>query len=231
MIILAIETSGEPGSVAICREGSALAAYTFGEGARHARGILPAIDEVVRRAGVAKSEIEAVAVSQGPGSFTGLRVGAICAKTLAYALGWKLVGVPSLEVLVQNVTQETAAECRFGCPLRDARRGRVYGTVFEWDGEQWRDTTGVLLEEPRELAAKVPEGAIVFGSGARAYPEAFLCGRFRAGDESLEAGRAEAVARLGLRRIRGGKTADPMRFVPLYYRMTEAEEKLPASGL
>jgi tRNA threonylcarbamoyladenosine biosynthesis protein TsaB len=230
MIILGIETSGDPGSVALCREEVALAVYSFGEGARHARGIVPAIDEVVRRAGIGKAEIEAAAVSEGPGSFTGLRVGAICAKALALAMGWKLVGVPSLEVLVQNVTQEMPPGCRFACPLRDARRGRVYGTVFEWDGAQWRDTTGVLLEEPRVLAAKVPEAALVFGSGVRAYPEAFAAGSFRVGDRSLEVGRAEMTARLGLRRMRAGQTADPMRFVPLYYRLTEAEEKLSPGG-
>jgi len=230
MIILGIETSGDPGSVAICAEESPLAVLTFGEGARHARGIVPAIDEVIHRAEVARSEIGAVAVSQGPGSFTGLRVGAICAKTLAYAMAWKLVGVPSLEVLVQNLSQGGAAKHRFACPLRDARRGRVYGTVFEWDGKSWRDTTGVLLEEPNELAARIPDGAVVFGSGMRAYPAAFPASRFHAGDEGLEVGRAEAVARLGLALIRTGKTVDPMRFVPLYYRLTEAEEKLPSGG-
>jgi tRNA threonylcarbamoyladenosine biosynthesis protein TsaB len=230
MIALGIETSGEIGSVALCGEQGTLAAYTFPEGARHARDVMPAVDRIVAEAGVAKGGVEVVAVSQGPGSFTGLRVGVTCAKTLAYALGWKAVGVPSLEVLAQNVGADPAGGVTFTCPVRDARRDRVYGTLFEWDGQQWRDTSGVLIKEPGVLAELIPHGAIVFGSGVRAYREVFQAGRFRVGGRELEIGRAEAVARLGMRRIRAGQEADPMKLVPQYYRLTEAEEKLQASG-
>lgn len=230
MIILGIETSGDIGSVALCDDDDVMAAYTFPEGARHARDIVPAIDRIVAEAGIGKADVCAVAVSQGPGSFTGLRVGITCAKTLAYALSWKAVGLPSLEVMAQNVRPDMVAECPFTCPVLDARRERVYGTVFEWDGDCWCDTTGVLLEEPRRLATIIPDGALVFGSGVRAYPELFDCERFRAAERALEVGRAEAVARLGRLRIRAGRDVDPMGLVPKYYRVTEAEEKLRASG-
>jgi tRNA threonylcarbamoyladenosine biosynthesis protein TsaB len=230
MIVLGIETSGDTGSVAVCRDEALLAEHSFGRGARHARHIVPAVDEVVRKAGIGKRDIGAVAVSQGPGSFTGLRVGVTCAKTLAYALGAKLVGVPSLEVLAQNAAPAEGDGGRFACPLQDARRGRVYGTIFEWDGAEWRDLTGVLLEPPADLAGRIPPGALVFGSGVRAYPEHFDQARFRVGGTELETGRGEAVARLGLRRIRAGHESDPMELKPLYYRLTEAEEKLQAAG-
>ncbi|MHC4788685.1 MAG: tRNA (adenosine(37)-N6)-threonylcarbamoyltransferase complex dimerization subunit type 1 TsaB, partial [Planctomycetota bacterium] len=200
MIALGIETSGRVGSVALCEEDALLASYTFPEGARHARDIVPAVERIVTAAELGKEAVGAVAVSQGPGSFTGLRVGVTCAKTLAYALGWKAVGVPSLEVLAQNVGPERARRCGFTCPVRDARRERVYGTIFQWDGAQWRDTTGVVLKGPAELAALIPEGALVFGSGVDAYPGAFRGGRFAVGEPDLWTGRAEAVARLGLER-------------------------------
>jgi tRNA threonylcarbamoyladenosine biosynthesis protein TsaB len=231
VIVLGIETSGEVGSVVLRSEDSVLAERTLPEGGHRARDLVSAIDDVVRAAGLAKADVSAVAVSQGPGAFTGLRVGVTCAKTLAYALGWALVGVPSLEVLVQNVGEQAARRCRFACPLRDARRRRVYGTAFEWDGAQWRDTTGVLLREPAELAGLIPQGALVFGSGARAYPQEFPSGRFEVGAASMDTGRAEAVAMLGLRLVRTGVRADPMQLVPLYYRLTEAEEKLPAADI
>ena len=83
---------------------------------------------------------------------------------------------------------------------------------------------------PDELTAAIPEGALVFGSGARAYLHEFASGRFELGAGSLEIGRAEAVALLGLRLIRAGVRADPMAVVPRYYRLTEAEEKLSATG-
>ncbi len=224
MIMLGIETSGEVGSVALCRDNEVLAAYILSEDARHARDIVPAIDRVVARAGVQKHDIAAVAVSQGPGSFTGLRVGVTCAKTLAHALGWRAVGVPSLEVLARNV--RGGGDVEFTCPILDARRDRVYGTLFRWADSRWRDTTGVLILSPQELADRIPEGGLVFGTGVRAYAEVFAGGRFRVGEPSLEVGRAEEAARLGLMHIEAGQDVDPVQLVPRYYRVTEAEEKL-----
>jgi len=229
MVILGIETSGPLGSVALCRDERVLAARALEQSGARARQIMPAIARVFADSGVRRAEVAAVAVSQGPGSFTGLRIGITCAKTLAYALGWRAVGVPSLEIMVQNVGPELAARCRFACPVRDAHRGRVYGTLFEWDGHAWSDRTGVLLRRPQELAAELPEGTLLFGSGVRAYPELFAPPRFRIGDEALAVGRADAVARLGLRMLRQGGDVEPAALLPRYYRATEVEEKLGAA--
>ena len=232
MMILAIETSGAVGSVAVSDDRAILASHTFGQGARHARNVMPAIDEVIRRAGLTKEQIEAVAVSAGPGSFTGLRVGITCAMTLAWALGGRAAAVPSLAVMAQNVDPSAHGGCRHTCPIVDARRDKVYGTVFEWTGAEWADTTDVLLDGPRRLADMLPPGTLIFGSGVRAYPQVFVDpqgsedGRFPVGQVELEAARAEAVAELGLRLIRAGQDVDPMKLAPRYYRLTEPEEKL-----
>ncbi|MGD2174972.1 MAG: tRNA (adenosine(37)-N6)-threonylcarbamoyltransferase complex dimerization subunit type 1 TsaB [Candidatus Brocadiaceae bacterium] len=223
--MLGIETSGSIGSVALCDEEEPLASYTFPEGARHARDIMPAVDRLIREAETPKGEVDAVAVSEGPGSFTGLRVGVTCAKALAWALGWKCVGVCSLEVMVQNVARD---ECGGGCvvcPVLDARRDRVYGAVFRWD-DGWRDTTGVLCVRPQALREMLPEGAFVFGSGVGAWREVFADGRFRVGEERLQVGRAEQVARLGAEGVRAGRDVDPVQLMPRYYRVTSPEEKL-----
>ena len=224
MIILGIETSGRRGSVAVCRDGEVLASWTFPEGARRARDIMTAVDRVVSDAGLGKAELDAAAVSEGPGSFTGLRVGVTCAKTLAYALGWRCVGIPSLEVQARNVDPEQY-DCRHTCPILDARRGRVYGTLFRWD-DGWEDATGVLCTTPQDLAERLPDGTLVFGSGVKAYPDVFENDRLRVGPAELAVGRAEAVARLGAERIRRGRDVDPMQLVPRYYRLTTPEEKL-----
>jgi tRNA threonylcarbamoyladenosine biosynthesis protein TsaB len=229
MIILAIETSGATAGVAVCDERRPLAVHTFGKGARHARNIMPAVDQVVRRAGLGKQDVDAVAVSAGPGSFTGLRVGITCAKTLAWALGWKAVPVPSLEVLTSNVDPRAHNGCRHTCPVFDARRDRVYGTLFEWHDGEWADITGVLIEDPQDLAGRLPEGTLVFGTGVRAYPDAFADRRLPVGEAELETGRPEAVAELGLRLIRAGRAVDPMALNPSYYRLTGPEEKLAAA--
>jgi len=232
MLILGIETSGQRGSVALCRDEEVLEVLRFPKGGRHARDIMQAVERVVERARVSKDDVEAVAVSEGPGSFTGLRVGVTCAKTLAHVLGWQAVGVPSLEVLVENVDAE-ATGCAAACPLRDARRHFVYGTVFEHEGGRWVDRTGVMAGAPEEVLARIPAGALVFGSGVKAYPEVFEAARgarLRVGEDELAEGRAEHVARLGLARLREGKAAPPMQLLARYYRRTEAEEKLSGRG-
>jgi len=232
MLILGIETSGERGSVALCSGERLLESYRFPEGARHARHIMTGVDAVVRRAGVESREIEAVAVSEGPGSFTGLRVGVTCAKTLAYVLGWQAVGVPSLAVLVQNVDPELCGR-PFACPVRDARRRFVYANVFRCEGGRWQDVSGLLTGAPEEVAGLIPRPALVFGSGVEAYPDAFPPDPreaerrgLRLGEPSLAEGKAEHVARLGLRRLREGKGVSPMQLVARYYRRTAAEEKV-----
>jgi tRNA A37 threonylcarbamoyladenosine modification protein TsaB len=162
-------------------------------------------------------------------------VGVTCAKTLAHLLGWQAIGVPSLEVAAQNVDA-----ARFGvtaiCPLRDARRRFVYGTVFEWRDGRWSDRTGVLRGEPKDVAARIPAGALVFGSGVEAYAEVFrgsaeAPSAFRAAAPELDVGKAEHVARLGLRMLRERGPVPPMELVARYYRRTEAEEKLEARNL
>jgi tRNA threonylcarbamoyladenosine biosynthesis protein TsaB len=191
---------------------------------------------VVRRAGVGKREIDAVAVTQGPGSFTGLRIGVTCAKTLAWVLGWRAVGVPTLHVLVQNVDPAEHINERgncpaAACPLLDARRSFVYGNVFVREGGRWRDSTGLLTGPPAQVASQIPDGALIFGSGVDAYPEVFRqggegAGRFRVAPESLASGRARHTARLGLQLLREGADEDPLKLVARYYRRTEAEQKV-----
>ena len=232
MLIIGLETSGSRGSVALCRDEEPLCEVRFEQGQRHARNIMVAVDEVVRRAGVSKSEIDAVAVSQGPGSFTGLRVGVTCAKTLCHLMGWQAVGVPSLEVIAQNVdARPDGAEVV--CPLLDARREFVYATVFRWENGRWRDLTGVIAGRPEQIAERIPRGALVFGSGVDAYRAVFLgTGKspqrraFQEGPPCLAEAKARHVAALGARKLREGGGVSPMLLNSNYYRRTEAEERL-----
>jgi len=229
MIVLGIETSGSVGSVAVCEDDDVRASHVFPAGPRHARNLLPAVGDVLQRAGLGRRRVDAVAVSEGPGSFTGLRIGVVCARTLSFALGWQCVGVPSLEVLVRNVA--TTAEVAAACPIRDARRDRVYGTLFRRENrDDWLDTTGVLLLPPQDLAARLPEGTIVFGSGVDACPDAFRRERFVLGPAAWGTGCAENVARLGRRRILTRGPDDPDTVRPRYHRLTEVEERLQADA-
>jgi len=228
VFILGIETSGKGGGVAVCEDDCGrvrmVADCTLAHGLRRERDIMVAIDGVLKEAGLKKSDVEAVAVSEGPGAFTGLRVGITCAKVLAYALGWKAVGVPSLLVKAQNVDGAGPGAPEFVCPVIDARRSWVFATLFRWDDGRWQALTGVLGGPPEQVAAHVPEGTLVFGSGCEKYPSVFAAPRFRIGEAALEEGRAHHVARLGARLLREGKAVSPFELVPRYYRPTAPEE-------
>jgi len=226
MLILGIETSGAVGSVALCEEESVLGHHRFAQGASHQGNIVQAVDSLLRRTGTDRRSIGAVAVSEGPGGFTGLRVGVTFAKMLAYALQRKAVGVPSLEVKVYNLDPSAADAREYACPVLDARRSCVYATVFRREANRWRDLTGVLVLPPQQAAESIPRGALVFGSGVRKYPASFPSDRFQVGPDELEEGRAEVVARLGLSRIRQGEDVSPMALVARYYRPTAPEEKM-----
>lgn len=222
MIALGIETSGRGGSVAVGDGADMLHVQEFEPGPHHAREIMALVDDLFTDANVARDDVGLVAVVQGPGAFTGLRIGVTCAKTLAWALGWKIAGISTLEVQAQNVSPEPGTVI---CPVHDARRGRVYGCIFNSDGAIWHDQTGVMIDEPEALAARIPEGALVYGTGVTAWPDVFSPPRFRVGSEELARINALQVLTLGLRRAASGDLGDPMALVPRYYRRTAAEER------
>jgi tRNA threonylcarbamoyladenosine biosynthesis protein TsaB len=222
MWCLGIETSGRRGSIALTRGGECVAEQAFAPGPRHGRDLLPTIAELAERAGLRHEDRAVVGVSAGPGSFTGLRIGVACAKALAWALGWDLVGVESLDVMAANAPAEAGCVC----PVLDARRRWVYGRLYDCEDGAWRPRTPVLAGRPEELAAQVPEGTTVFGDGVRAYPEILASPPYRLGPEDWMTGRAREVARLAMKLHAAGRRDDPLRLVPRYYRITEAEENL-----
>ncbi|MDR2183659.1 MAG: tRNA (adenosine(37)-N6)-threonylcarbamoyltransferase complex dimerization subunit type 1 TsaB, partial [Clostridiales bacterium] len=125
MNILAIETTGPVSGVAmVCRD-RIMAEFSVNSGLTHSETLLPMIDCMLTTAGLCKTDIGAIAVSGGPGSFTGLRIGAACAKGLAFALGLKIVPVSTLDALAYNaITWEGAI-----VPIMDARRNQVYSAL------------------------------------------------------------------------------------------------------
>src|SRR5262245_60606931 len=127
MLTLGIESAGPAGSVALARGEELIAERTLDRsGPRHAANLVVEIDALVRGAGRKIRDCELVAVSIGPGSFTGLRVGVVCAKTLSYALGCSLVAVDTLESIAEN----SPAEVSDVFVLSDAHRGELYAGQY-----------------------------------------------------------------------------------------------------
>lgn len=127
MIWLGIETANGPLSIAVVKEGKVVAEVVQHIKLTHSVGAMPAIEEVMTKAGVKAAEIDAIAVSEGPGSYTGVRIGVTLAKTLAWSLQKPLVGVSSLKVLAANARVSNNVVCA----LFDARRQNIYAGVYE----------------------------------------------------------------------------------------------------
>jgi len=127
-LVLNIDTALETASVSLAREGNILASETHAEPRDHAGWLHPAIERIMHKAGHPLSGISAVAVSIGPGSYTGLRVGLSSAKGFCYALGVPLITVGTLEILAATVCDSAAGLI---CPMIDARRMEVYAAIYD----------------------------------------------------------------------------------------------------
>lgn len=222
MNVLAIETSGAIGAVAACRDHELLAEESLERGLSHGRLLVSVMDAVIVRAGWNKRrDIELIAVSQGPGSFTGLRVGITAAKTLAVLTGCPIIGVCSLDAMAENAP---AAETSV-LTILDAKRGEVYAASYRRTPEGVVRVMAPCVADPRELAAALAEGGCVMGDGLDRHADPFIAAGCRIAPESEWRIGASTVARLGLAAFRSGERSDPLTLQPIYLRLAEAEEK------
>jgi tRNA threonylcarbamoyladenosine biosynthesis protein TsaB len=228
MLILALDSSTRIGSVALRRDGVPVAEYTLSVQRTHAERLLPAAHRILEDAGLVPADVEAVAVTTGPGSFTGLRIALATAKGLAYALGRPLVGVSTLEALAYGVS----GWADFLCPLLDARRGEAYAAVFRALPGGGVERLSEYLAEPvpkilEKLAVLAPEGRVAFvGDGAPLHARLLterLGARAVFPPEAVWTLRASWVGALAEARLQRGE-ADPLaELAPLYVRPPEAE--------
>lgn len=218
MKILAIETSHIVGSIAAAEDERLLGEEEFEEGMVHGRDLVPRLKALVERLGWTLRDVGLLAVSIGPGSYTGLRVGVTTVKTVAYAVGMDIVGVPSLDVLARNAPDTEATVC----PVVDAKRKQVYTCLYDRERNRVGDLTVV---DPDELAATLPEGTFVLGDALEFYRDVYDRNGLRLADRSLWRPRAGIVAQLGFRLHAQGRRDDCMSLVPLYLRRPEAEDK------
>ena len=222
--IVAIETSGQAGSVAVAQGPDCLAVRDLAGRRDHAVGLLPAIDALTRQVGWCPSDIDEIHVSAGPGSFTGLRVGITVARTLALATGVRIVPVPTLAVLARNALAASPRPAHLAVIL-DAKRVQVYGAVFALDQDRYEPIVAPCVTEPDQLWARVPRPLAVLGDGITQHREAVDRANLQILPETLWQARAEHVHALGHELARAGKYADPRTVVPFYLRRPEAEEK------
>jgi tRNA threonylcarbamoyladenosine biosynthesis protein TsaB len=222
MLVLGIETSTTQGGVAIIGEERVVCETVLNVEVTHSERLLPAIDRALGEARITLDALGGIAVSIGPGSFTGLRIGLSTAKGLVYATGLPLVGVPTLEAMAWALP---AARWQI-CPVLDARKQEVYAALFRHEADGLRRITGDAALAPEELCRLIRNPTLFLGDGIRPYDKIF---RERLGDKMLlpplasRGPRPACVAELGRQRLLRGERDAPDTLVPRYLRPSEAE--------
>lgn len=220
-MILAIESATPRGSVALVSGGVVRAEVLLPPGPRASGSFLSAV-EALFAAGAATGEVSAVAVSAGPGAFTGLRVGMSSAKGFCFGWGVPLVPVPTLLALAHRFP----GGGRIVCPVQDARRGEVYAALFRWDSGELERLSPDMAIAPALLPGRIPDGDVLFcGDGVPPFGALFreaLGERaiLVSGDEGLP--RASAVGIVGERIFRNGGGEDPRAAGAFYLRSSGA---------
>ncbi len=232
MKILAIEASSLVASAAIVEDDILVAEYTINHKVTHSQTLLPMIDEIIKMTDTDKKSLDAIAVSGGPGSYTGLRIGSSTAKGMGMALNIPLIHVPTIDAMAYNAYGYNGIIC----PIMDARRMQVYTGIFEFaDGrlntilENSAITINETLDKLKEIAKD--KKVIFIGDGIPAYKNVItesLDGSiaYEFAPASLNRQRAASVAILGAQYMAEGKTEAASEHLPEYLRLSQAEREL-----
>ncbi len=229
MTLLAVDTSAEAASVAVTDGETVLAELTVTRRGTHSTRLMAIIRTALDAAGVRLADLDALAVTRGPGSFTGLRIGISTVKGLALAADLPTVGISALDALACPLAM--AAEPVWA--LIDARKGEVYAAAyrFEPDGSMEKGTETVIT--PEAVAERMADRCILVGSGARLYRAVFEArsgADLRFGPPAAHTIRAATVAFLAQARLRDGAADDVAALSPVYIRASDAQIRRVAAG-
>ena len=227
MKILGLDSSGLVASAALVSDGILTAEYTIHNKKTHSQTLMPMIAEMLSMAGTEPGELNAVAVSEGPGSFTGLRIGASIAKGLAWTLKIPIIPVSSLMGLAANV--ETPGQ--IVCPIMDARRNQVYTAVYETTEAlpmQLAEPDVIPIEDALARAEQAGEQIVFLGDGVPVFQTQILekignkC-RFATPTRRYQS--AASIALLGQYLYEKKAYVQAEQFAPVYLRKSQAERE------
>lgn len=225
MRILAVETATLVGGIAIVDEMGLISEIRLNVSVEHSERLMPAIEHLLKESGLTINDIDAFAVSAGPGSFTGLRVGLATVKGLSFATQKPVIAVSTLEAMAWHFPYARYPVC----PVLDARRRQVFTALY-----RWKDGDFIALREPsvvdrekfvefiQEMVSS--EEVILTGNGHVFYKDidGFL---IPPADKLVPS--VSNVGLLGLRLAKLNRFSDPLSLIPIYLRKSQAEEKIP----
>ena len=221
MKLLAIETSGTVGSVAVLDSEGISSGINFPEGTKHGRALVPSIEILMERVGWDPADLDVVAVSIGPGTYTGLRIGLVCAKMISSLAGAALVAVSSLDVIARNAGNG----CEHVCVVVNAHRSEVYTASYKRQGVSWTRRSDCAIVRSDELEALLEPGSCLVGNGIPVVRDTVCLKSISLIPSEKWVPRAEIVAEIGAEFYIQGVRHDPYTMEPMYLRRPAAEEQ------
>ena len=218
MLILALDSTAQVGSVALCEDEKLIAEYTLNTGHTHSETLLPMVESILKIGGYTVDDVDLFVCTAGPGSFTGVRIGAATVKGIAFGKDKPCIGVSTLEALALN----GVALDGILCPCMNARRNQVYNALFRCDGkgslERLCPDRAIGVEELEEELKGYGEPVRICGDGAF-----LLTGKYEYVPEPLIHQNGYSVAMCALKAFKEGRFTSDEAIAPTYLRPSQAE--------
>lgn len=224
MRILAFDSTAITASVAVAEDEKLIAEITLNNGNTHSQTLLPMAESLFTMLGITADDIDLFAVSEGPGSFTGVRIGAATVKGLAFGRDAQCIGVSTLEALAFNLRGYKGVIC----PVMNARRSQVYTAIFESDGESITRLTedmAIAAEELDERLASLGKEVRLCGDGIEVALENFTKTAPKRVPENETYQSGYSVAMVALAKYREGVRGSDAELAPTYLRLSQAERE------
>ncbi len=222
MKILSLDSSAQVATVALCEDDALLAEFTLNNGNTHSETLLPMIETLLATYGITVDDVELLACTSGPGSFTGVRIGAATVKGLAFGRNIPCIGVSTPEAIAENLTSLGGLIC----PVMNARRSQVYTALFRSDGvtmTRLLPDSALSIAELDELLSAYGEPVAFAGDGYDVTLSALKKTEVRPVCERLRHQSAYSTAQVAYRQFLAGKTTTDASLVVNYLRPSQAE--------
>jgi len=220
MKILGIDTSSESLGIALLEDERLIINSEKVHGLRHSRDLIPTIKKLLNQVSLRLRDIDGIAVSIGPGSFTGLRIGVTAAKTLSIVTGKPVTGVPTLKAIAYNAYHYPGIIC----PIVDARKQMIYASLYKKGKNGLKKIAGDMLLPVDKLLDEINSKTLFIGDGLKLYGKKIQRVKKEFAEFSppqLWLPRSDTVAMLGFKKIKAGKTDNPLGLVPAYLHPKE----------
>ena len=230
MRILAIDSSSMVATVAITTDGILNAEYTINHKKTHSQTLLPMIAEIVKMIEIDMDNIDAVAITGGPGSYTGLRIGSATAKGIGLALNKPIINVPTMDALAYNLYSSQYVIC----PIMDARRGQVYTGIYKFEETEMKTIKPqciMMIDELIKELDTIKESVMFLGDGVDVHKQLIddiMDTKHYYAPASMNRHKASTLGTIAEIYYKNGKTETAKEHKPEYLRLSQAERELKA---